>query len=148
MLDAMALGSHLSAGRIGGDLRDRSPGWLNKNFGLVAAEPAFLMALSAAEVAELVESGGLEAKEEPVFDSTTRAWWQSKLAEGKLGGSRRACMDKHTAEEFHHATVAYGVYLRLPQTRFDLGASPRNVYQLSAPVLVRVASLMAKSILW
>ena len=33
VLDAMALGSHLSAGEIGRDLRDRSRGWLNKNFG-------------------------------------------------------------------------------------------------------------------
>ena len=54
VLDAMALGSHLSAGEIGRDLRDRSRGWLNRNLGLIVAEPAF-MALPAAEVAELVE---------------------------------------------------------------------------------------------
>ena len=51
---------------IGRDLRDRSRRWLNKNLGLIVAEPAFL-ALPAAEVAELVESDDLEACEEEVF---------------------------------------------------------------------------------
>jgi hypothetical protein len=35
VLDAMALGEHLSAGEIGRHLRGRSRVWLNKNFGLV-----------------------------------------------------------------------------------------------------------------
>jgi hypothetical protein len=44
----MALGAHLEAGALGRELRDKSRAWLNKNFGLVAAEPAFL-ALPAAD---------------------------------------------------------------------------------------------------
>ena len=68
VLSAMALGTHLAVGAIGRELRDKSRAWLNKNFGLVAAEPSFL-ALPAAEVAELVESDELEAKEETVFES-------------------------------------------------------------------------------
>jgi hypothetical protein len=67
VLDAMALGIHLSAGEIGRELRDRSRGWLNKNFGLAAAEPSFL-ALPSAEVVELVDSDDLEAEEESVFE--------------------------------------------------------------------------------
>ena len=56
-------------GRIGTcacNLRDKSRGWLQRNFGLVAAEPSFLV-LPVAEVVALVESGDLEAKEEEVF---------------------------------------------------------------------------------
>jgi hypothetical protein len=68
VLSAMALGAHLGVGGIGRELRDNSRAWLNKNFGLVAAEPSFL-ALPAAEVAELVESEDLDAKEEEVFQS-------------------------------------------------------------------------------
>jgi hypothetical protein len=41
VLDVMVLGSHLSAGEIGRDLRDRSREWLNKNFG---APPFFARA--------------------------------------------------------------------------------------------------------
>ena len=66
VLSAMALGAHLAVGAFGRELRDKSRAWLNTNFGLVAAEPSFL-ALPAAEVAELVESDELEAKEEEVF---------------------------------------------------------------------------------
>ena len=54
VLDAMALGSHLSTGEIGRELRDRSRGCLNRNSGLAASEPSFL-ALPVAEVTELVE---------------------------------------------------------------------------------------------
>jgi hypothetical protein len=68
VLSAMALGTHLAAGALGRELRDTSRAWLDKNFGLVAAEPSFL-ALPAAEVAELVESEKLEAREEEVFES-------------------------------------------------------------------------------
>jgi hypothetical protein len=64
----MTLGTHLAVGALGRELRDTSRAWLNKNFGLVAAEPSFL-ALPASEVAELVESDELEAKEEEVFES-------------------------------------------------------------------------------
>jgi hypothetical protein len=68
VLSAMALGTHLAAGALGRELRDKSRAWLNKNFRLVAAEPSFL-ALPSAEVAELVKSDDLEAKEEEVFES-------------------------------------------------------------------------------
>ena len=54
VLDAMALGAHLAAGKIGRDLREKSRAWLNKNFGLVAAEPSFLQ-LPVAEVASCVD---------------------------------------------------------------------------------------------
>jgi hypothetical protein len=40
-LSALALGAHLSAGEIGRELRDERRGWLNKSFGLVAAEARF-----------------------------------------------------------------------------------------------------------
>jgi hypothetical protein len=36
VLSAMALGAHLSAGKIGRELRDRSRAWLHKNFVEVA----------------------------------------------------------------------------------------------------------------
>ena len=68
VLSAMALETHLAVGALGRELRDKSRAWLHKNFGLVAAEPSFL-ALPAAEVAELVESEELEAKDEEVFES-------------------------------------------------------------------------------
>jgi hypothetical protein len=70
VLSAMALGTHLAVGALGRELRDKSRAWLNKNFGLVAAEPSFLE-LPAAEVAELVESDELEAKEEEAFEAIT-----------------------------------------------------------------------------
>ena len=41
-MSAMALGEHLSVGAIGQELRDKSRAWLDKKFGLVAAEPSFL----------------------------------------------------------------------------------------------------------
>jgi hypothetical protein len=66
VLSAMALGAHYSAGAICRGLRDKSRGWLQRNFALVAAEPSFL-ALQVAEVVALVKSDDLEAKEEEVF---------------------------------------------------------------------------------
>jgi hypothetical protein len=66
VLDAMALGAHLAAGKIGRDLQEKSRAWLNKNFGLMAAEPSFLQ-LPVAEVAAFVESDGLEVQEEEVL---------------------------------------------------------------------------------
>jgi hypothetical protein len=72
VLDAMALGAHLSAGKVGRDLREKSKAWLSKNFGLVAAEPSFLQ-LPAAEVASCVESDDLEVKEEEVL-AVVLAW--------------------------------------------------------------------------
>ena len=86
VLDAMALGSHLSAGEIGRDLRDRSRGWLNKNLGLIVAEPAFL-ALPAAKVAELVESDDLEAYEESVFELVMN--WVKEDEEARTPGLDR-----------------------------------------------------------
>jgi hypothetical protein len=61
VLSSLALGEHLQAGTLGRELRDKSRAWLDRNFGLVAAEPAFL-ALPAAEVAGVLESDGLRAK--------------------------------------------------------------------------------------
>jgi hypothetical protein len=72
VLDAMALGEHLSVGARGRDLRDKSRAWLNKNVGLMAAEPSFRQ-LPATEVASLVESDELEVEEEDVF-SAVMAW--------------------------------------------------------------------------
>ena len=66
VLSAMALGTHLSAGEIGRDLQEQSKAWLNKNFGLMAVEPSFKL-LPAEEVATLVASDEIEAKEEEVF---------------------------------------------------------------------------------
>ena len=48
------------------NLQDKSRGWLQRNFGLVAAEPSFLV-LPVAEGVALVELDDLEAKEEEVF---------------------------------------------------------------------------------
>ena len=70
VLSAMAVEMHLAVGAIGWELRDKSRAWLDKNFGLVVAEPSF-MVLPAAEVAQLVESDELEAKEEVVFEAIT-----------------------------------------------------------------------------
>ena len=72
VLSAMALGEHLSAGEIGRELQEKSRDWLNKNFGLVAAEPSFLQ-LPASEVAGLVESDDVEGPEEDVF-AAVMAW--------------------------------------------------------------------------
>jgi hypothetical protein len=72
VLSAMALGEHLQAGAIGRDLRDKSRAWLNKNFGLVAAEPSFLQ-LPLAEVAAVIESDDIEGPEEDVF-AAVMAW--------------------------------------------------------------------------
>lgn len=66
VLDAMALGEHLSVGAIGRELRDKSRAWFEKNFGMVAAEPSFLE-LPVAEVASFVASDDLAVKEEEVF---------------------------------------------------------------------------------
>jgi hypothetical protein len=66
VLSALALGEHLSVGEIGRDLQEKSRDWLNKNFGLVGSEPAFLR-LAVGEVVSLVESDELEVMEEDVF---------------------------------------------------------------------------------
>jgi hypothetical protein len=66
VLSAMALGEHLSAGEIGRELHEKSRDWLNKNFGLVGSEPAF-MRLAVGEVISVVESDELEVPEEDVF---------------------------------------------------------------------------------
>jgi hypothetical protein len=76
----MALGAHLAVGALGRELRDKSRAWLHKNFGLVAVEPSFL-ALPAVEVAELVESEELEAKEEEVFGSVIN--WVKEAEAGR-----------------------------------------------------------------
>ena len=85
VLSAMALGAHLSAGEIGNDLQDKSRAWLNKNFGLVAAEPSFLQ-LPVAEVAAYVESDELESPEEDIF-AAVMAWVKEEEAgrKGHLG---------------------------------------------------------------
>jgi hypothetical protein len=85
VLSAMALGTHLSAGEIGRDLQDKSRAWLNKNFGLVAAEPSFLQ-LPVAEVAAYVESDELESPEEDIF-AAVMAWVKEEEAgrKGHLG---------------------------------------------------------------
>jgi hypothetical protein len=72
VLDAMALGAHLAAGKIGRDLQEKSRAWLNKNFGPVAAEPSFLQ-LPAAEMASCVESDDLVVREEAVL-AAVLAW--------------------------------------------------------------------------
>jgi hypothetical protein len=66
VLSAMALGEHYSAGAICRGLQEQSRAWLDKNFGLVAAEPWFLE-LPVSEVASFVASDNLEVKEEDVF---------------------------------------------------------------------------------
>ena len=82
VLDAMALGEHLSVGARGRELRDKSRAWLNKNFGLMAAETSF-RDLPATEVASLVESDELEVKEEDVF-SAVMAWVKDDEAGRKV----------------------------------------------------------------
>jgi hypothetical protein len=81
ILSAIALGAHLSAGEIGRDLRDKSRAWLNKNFGLVAAESSFLK-LPVTEVVAYVESDELECPEEDVF-AAVMAWVKKDEAERK-----------------------------------------------------------------
>ena len=66
VLSAMALGAHLLACKIGRELQEKSRDWLNKNFGLIGSEPAFLR-LPVGEVVALVESDELEVPEEDVF---------------------------------------------------------------------------------
>ena len=68
VLSAMALGAHLSAGKIGRELEEKSRDWLNKNFGLVAAEPSFLQ-LPAARLSAIVESDDLASREEEVCEA-------------------------------------------------------------------------------
>ena len=79
VLSAMALGEHLSAGEIGRDLQEKSRDWLNKNFGLVGSEPAF-MRLAVGEVIYVVESDELEVPEEDVF-AAVMSW----VKEDKVG---------------------------------------------------------------
>ena len=71
VLDAMALGAHLSAGSIGRDLEAKSRAYVCGNFPAVSAEPTFL-ALPVAEVAALVGSDDIEAAEEEVFAGVVR----------------------------------------------------------------------------
>ena len=78
VLSAMALGTHLSAGEIGRDLQEQSKAWFNKNFGLMAVEPSFLQ-LPAEEVATLVASDEIEAKEEEVF-AAVMSWVKEDVA--------------------------------------------------------------------
>jgi hypothetical protein len=72
VLSAMALGEHLSAGKIGRDLQKKSRAWVNKNFGLLAPEPSFLQ-LPVAELAGVVESDDLATPEEKIF-AAVMAW--------------------------------------------------------------------------
>jgi hypothetical protein len=83
VLDAMALGEHLSASARGRDLRDKSRAWSNKNFGLtcMVAEAPFRQ-LPATEVTALVESDELEAEEEDVF-AAVMAWVNEDEVERK-----------------------------------------------------------------
>ena len=85
VLSAMALGAHLSAEEVGLDLQDKSRAWVNRNFGLVVAEPSFLQ-LPVAEVAAYVESDELESPEEDVF-AAVMAWVKEEGAgrKGDLG---------------------------------------------------------------
>jgi hypothetical protein len=84
VLSAMALGAHLSAGEIGRDLQDKSRAWVNRNFGLVAAEPSFLQ-LRAAELAGVLESDDLEGYrlEEDVFAAVV--FWVKEDEAGRKG---------------------------------------------------------------
>ena len=82
VLSAMALGEHLSAGEIGRDLQEKSKAWLNKNFGLIVAEPSFLQ-LPAAEVVGLVESDDIEGPEAAVFGAVM-AWVKGDEAVRKV----------------------------------------------------------------
>ena len=82
VLDAMALGAHLSAGEIGRELQEKSKAWLHMNFGLMAAEPSYL-ALPVAEVASLVESDNLASPEEEIFGAVM-AWVKEDEAARKV----------------------------------------------------------------
>ena len=97
VLDAMALGAHLSAGSIGRDLEAKSRAYVCGNFPAVSAEQTFL-ALPVAEVAALVGSDDIAAAEEEVFAGVVR-WVKEDEAGRKeaLGqwsasrGWRRGC---------------------------------------------------------
>ena len=71
VLDAMALGAHLSAGSLGRDLEAKSRAYVCGNFPAVSAERTFL-ALPVAEVAALVGSDDIAAAEEEVFAGVVR----------------------------------------------------------------------------
>jgi WD40 repeat protein len=71
VLDAMALGEHLSTGSIGRDLEAKSRAYVCGNFPAVSAEQTFL-ALPVAEVAALVGSDDIAAAEEEVFAGVVR----------------------------------------------------------------------------
>jgi hypothetical protein len=73
VLGAKALGSHFEVGAIGWELWDKSRSWsLYANFARVASEPSFV-ALTVVELAELVQSDDMEAKEADIF-AVVLAW--------------------------------------------------------------------------
>jgi hypothetical protein len=76
VLSAMALGAHYSAGAICRGLQEQSRAWVGKHFAQMAGEPSFLE-LSGTEVAGLVESDDVEAKEEEVF-AAVMAWMKAE----------------------------------------------------------------------